>query len=100
MKLGQSEHGLPQQRRLGVRLPVPPRVLRRVMQPEVGAHVDHADPRVQPTPHLLGAHAVGQATEYDIEAVGRWLRNELPLDVEQGKHLGVLLAGVAASRHR
>ena len=77
-----------------MRLLIPGRVLRRVAQPEIRAHVDHAQSRIEPGLDPGGADVVGQAAEDDVEPVGGRLRHELAGQVEEGKELGVRLTGV------
>ncbi len=94
MELGQPEHRLGEQVRLGMLLPVPDRVLRRIVQTKIRAHVDHPGARADPPGRFARANVVRQAAEHDIDPVGIRFRAELALQAEQRKNLGVSLTRV------
>ena len=66
-QLGQPVGEVGQQLGRGVRLAVPLRVERRVLQPEVGGQVDEVADLAEQLGHDRLAGAVGQAEEHEVE---------------------------------
>ena len=96
VKLRQPKHRLLEQRRLRVRLAVPLRIKGSVVEPEVGAHVDHPRSCVEPSLHPRRANVVRQAAEDHVDGGGRRLGQELPRQVGYRKDLGEGFTGVRA----
>ena len=69
VQLGDAKNSLAEQRRCRVLPAIPLRILLRIVEPEVGAHVDHPDPGGQPALNLCRAYVMWKAAEDDVEAV-------------------------------
>jgi hypothetical protein len=97
VQLGEAQDRLLEQVRRGVLLLVPGRVELGVVEAEVGAHVDHASPRLEPGGDPGRAHVVGEAGEDHVDALGVGLLDEHALPVDEREDGGV---GLACERTR
>ena len=94
VQLGQAEHGLREELRSRVLLPVPPGVLGRVPESEVRAHVDDAGASPEPRSGPDRAHVVREAAEHDLHLTRVQVLPEGALEPQEREDGGVGLARV------